>query len=62
VSPYAYSSTNHLGATGAYMGTIQNGVLVQQGPVLITDTSQSGAITSDSTPQPPAPASGIPSP
>jgi ABC-type branched-subunit amino acid transport system substrate-binding protein len=62
VSPYAYSSTNHLGATGAYMGTIENGVLVQQGPVLITDTSQSGAITPDSTPQPAAPASGIPSP
>jgi branched-chain amino acid transport system substrate-binding protein len=62
VSPYAYSSTNHLGATGAYMGTIENGVLVQQGPVLITDTSPTGPITSDTAAQPPAPASGIPSP
>jgi ABC-type branched-subunit amino acid transport system substrate-binding protein len=62
VAPYAYSHTNHLGGTGAYMGTIQNGVLVQQGPVLITDTSQGGAITPDTAPQPAAPASGIPSP
>jgi ABC-type branched-subunit amino acid transport system substrate-binding protein len=62
VSPYAFSATNHNGATGAYMGTIENGVLVQQGPVLITDTSQGGAITPDTTPQPAAPASGIPSP
>jgi ABC-type branched-subunit amino acid transport system substrate-binding protein len=62
VAPYSYSATDHNGGTGAYMGTIQNGVLVQQGPVLTTDTSPSGAITSDTTPQPPAPASGIPSP
>jgi hypothetical protein len=62
VSPYAYSSTDHLGATGAYMGTIENGVLVQQGPVLTTDTSPTGAITPDTTAQPTAPASGIPSP
>ena len=62
VAPYAYSSTNHLGGTGAYMGTIQNGVLVPQGPVLITDTSPTGAITPYTTTQPLAPASGIPSP
>ena len=62
VAPYAFSATNHNGATGAYMGTIENGVLVQQGPVLITDTSPTGGITSDTTAQPPAPASGIPSP
>src|SRR5580692_10734530 len=29
VAPFAYSSSNHLGVTGAYMGTIQNGVVVQ---------------------------------
>ena len=62
VAPYAFSATNHNGATGAYMGTIENGVLVQQGPVLITDTPPTGGITSDTTAQPPAPASGIPSP
>jgi hypothetical protein len=62
VAPYAYSPTNHNGLTGAYIGTIENGVLVEQGPVLVTDTSAAGAITSFTTPQPPAPASGIPSP
>jgi ABC-type branched-subunit amino acid transport system substrate-binding protein len=62
VSPYAYSSSDHLGATGAYMGTIENGVLVQQGPVLTTDTTPTGAITPTSAAQPAAPASGIPSP
>jgi ABC-type branched-subunit amino acid transport system substrate-binding protein len=62
VSPMAYSSSDHNGATGAYMGTIENGVLVQQGPVLVTDTSPTGAITADNTPQPAVPASGIPSP
>ena len=41
---------------------IENGVLVQMGPVLVTDTSPTGAITPYTTPQPPAPASGIPSP
>jgi ABC-type branched-subunit amino acid transport system substrate-binding protein len=61
VSPFAFSASNHNGATGAYMGTIMNGVLVQQGPVLITDTSPTGAITSSTASQPAAPASGIPS-
>ena len=37
VAPYAYSSSDHKGVTGAYMGVIQNGQLVQQGPVLTTD-------------------------
>ena len=62
VAPYAYSATDHNGSTGAYMGTIENGVLVQQGPVLVTNTSPTGPITSYTAPQPPAPASGIPSP
>lgn len=62
VAPYAYSASDHNGGTGAYVGTIENGVLVQQGPVLITDTSPTGAITSYTTPQPAVPASGIPSP
>jgi ABC-type branched-subunit amino acid transport system substrate-binding protein len=62
VAPYAYSATNHDGITGAYMGVIKNGVLVQQGPVLVTDTSPTGAVTSFTTTQPAAPASGVPSP
>ena len=43
VAPFAYAADDHLGATGAYMGIIQNGVIVQQGSVLTTDTSASGA-------------------
>jgi branched-chain amino acid transport system substrate-binding protein len=62
VAPYAYSGTDHDGITGAYMGVIQNGVLVQTGPVQVTDTSPNGAIKTYSTAQPAAPASGIPSP
>jgi len=62
VAPYAFSATNHNGFTGSYMGKIENGVVVQIGPVQTTDTSATGAITTYSTPQPAAPASGIPSP
>ncbi len=62
VAPYAYSATNHDGITGAYMGVIKNGVLVQTGPVQVTDTSPTGAINTFTTAQPAAPASGIPSP
>ena len=43
VAPYAYSASDHSGITGAYMGVIKNGALVQEGPVLTTDTSASGA-------------------
>ncbi len=62
VAPFAYSSTNHAGATGAYIGVIQNGVGVQQGPVLTTDTSATGPVTTFTGTQQQAPASGIPSP
>jgi len=60
VAPYSYSSSNHAGITGAYMGVIQNGVVVQQGSVLVTDASASGAITTYSGTEQQAPASGIP--
>ena len=56
VAPFAYSKTNHDGITGAYIGVIKNGVLVQKGPVLTTDTSSSGAITPDTTAPSAAPA------
>jgi branched-chain amino acid transport system substrate-binding protein len=62
VAPYAYSSSDHSGSTGAFMGIIQNGQLVQQGSVLITDDSASGAITTFTGTEQQAPASGIPSP
>jgi branched-chain amino acid transport system substrate-binding protein len=61
VAPYAYSSTDHAGMTGAYIGVIKNGVLMPQGHVLVTDTSPTGAITPYMTAQPAAPASGVPS-
>jgi branched-chain amino acid transport system substrate-binding protein len=61
VAPFAYSSSNHLGVTGAYMGTIQNGVVVQQGSVLTTDTTATGPITTYTGSEEQAPASGIPS-
>jgi branched-chain amino acid transport system substrate-binding protein len=61
VAPTAYSSTDHDGATGAYIGEIENGVEVQKGPVMVTDTTSTGAVTqyTGSTQSPPA--SGIPS-
>jgi ABC-type branched-subunit amino acid transport system substrate-binding protein len=62
IAPYSYSSSDHMGITGAYMGVIQNGQLVQQGSVLITDDSASGAISTFSGSEQQAPASGIPSP
>jgi branched-chain amino acid transport system substrate-binding protein len=61
VAPYAYSSTNHNGITGAYMAEIENGALVPLGPVLVTDDSATGGFTTAPA-QPAAPASGIPSP
>ena len=62
VAPYSYSSSDHMGITGAYIGVIQNGQIVQQGPVLTTDESASGAISNFSGSEQQAPASGIPSP
>jgi ABC-type branched-subunit amino acid transport system substrate-binding protein len=62
VSQFAYAAGNHAGATGAYIGIINNGVVTQQGPVLVTDTSASGAITTYTGTEQQAPASGIPSP
>ncbi len=61
VAPYDYSSTDHGGMTGAYIGVINKGVVVQQGPVLTTDASASGAITPYTGGEQAAPASGIPS-
>jgi hypothetical protein len=62
VAPYSYSSSDHAGITGAYMGVIQNGVVMQQGSVLVTDDSASGAVTAYSGSEQQAPASGVPSP
>jgi branched-chain amino acid transport system substrate-binding protein len=60
VAPYAYSSTDHDGITGAYIGVIKNGALVQQGPVYVTDASPTGAVTAYTGSEQAAPASGMP--
>jgi branched-chain amino acid transport system substrate-binding protein len=61
LAPFGYSSTNHFGVTGAVMGVIQNGVIVQQGKVLVTDATPTGAITTYTGTEQTPPASGIPS-
>ena len=61
LAPYAYSATDHAGMTGAYIAKIDNGVFVQQGPVMVTDTTPTGAITTFTGTEQQAPASGIPS-
>jgi ABC-type branched-subunit amino acid transport system substrate-binding protein len=60
VAPYDYSSTDHGGIMGAFIGMIKNGAIVQQGPVLTTDTTPAGAVTPYTGTQPAAPASGMP--
>jgi ABC-type branched-subunit amino acid transport system substrate-binding protein len=62
VAPFAYSAGSHDGVTGAYIGVIKNGVLVRQGPVLTTDASASGAVSTYSGSEQQAPANGVPSP
>jgi branched-chain amino acid transport system substrate-binding protein len=62
VAPFAYSSSDHDGITGAYIGVIKNGAIVPQGHVLVTDNTPTGAVSDFMTAQPPAPSSGIPSP
>ena len=62
VAPFAYSSTDHNGITGAYIGTIKDGALVADTGVFVTDDSPTGPVTAYTKPQPTAPASGIPSP
>jgi branched-chain amino acid transport system substrate-binding protein len=61
VAPYAYSSSDHAGVTGAYIGIMNNGGLTQQGSVLTTDDTSTGAITTFAGTEQQAPASGIPS-
>jgi ABC-type branched-subunit amino acid transport system substrate-binding protein len=60
VAPYDYSPTDHGGMTGAYIGVINNGAIVKQGPVWTTDTTPTGPVTQYTGTQPAAPASGMP--
>ena len=59
VAPYAYSSSDHNGITGAYMAIIKNGVLVAQGGTAVTDDSPTGKVTPFSGQQSAPPANGI---
>ena len=60
LAPYAYSASDHSGITGASIGVIKNGVIVQQGPVYVTDTTPAGAVTPFTGSEQTAPASGMP--
>ncbi len=60
VAPYAYSASDHSGITGSYIGVINNGVLVQQGPVYVTDATPTGPVTTYTGSEQTAPASGMP--
>jgi branched-chain amino acid transport system substrate-binding protein len=62
LAPFDYSSTSHFGVTGAAIGIITNGVIVEQGSTLVTDTTATGPITAYTGTEQTAPASGIPSP
>jgi branched-chain amino acid transport system substrate-binding protein len=62
VAPYAYSSTDHNGVTGAYMGVIKNGLLVPTSGTFVTDDTPTGPVTTLTSSPPNAPSSGIPSP
>ena len=62
IAPFAYGMDNHNGVTGAFMAVMHNGGLTQEGSVLTTDTTASGAITTYTGTEQQASASGIPSP
>lgn len=59
VVPFAYGTGSHAGYTGTRIGTIKGQNVVPSGPALTTDDGD-GPITPYTTPQPPAPANGIP--
>jgi branched-chain amino acid transport system substrate-binding protein len=59
--PFRYSSSVHGGFSGAEMGQIRHGKIVLFGGPLVTEPSASSPIKPYSTPQPPPPATGIPS-
>jgi branched-chain amino acid transport system substrate-binding protein len=61
LSPYAYSSSNHLGLTGVRIVTIgADGTATPMGPVMITDDTATGPITAYTGPPGVPPANGIP--
>ena len=57
--PFAFSKSSHAGYTGAQIGKISGNTIVLSGTPLTTDDG-TGAIQPYTTPQPQAPANGIP--
>lgn len=60
VAGLAFSSSDHLGVTGGYVGVLRGGALSPLTGVLATDGNVSGPVAPDPVAQPPAPASGLP--
>ena len=58
--PFRYSKTDHGGYSGAQMAKVQGSSIKAFGPVLTTDPSANGPITTYSGGQPAPPASGVP--
>ncbi|WP_037599661.1 ABC transporter substrate-binding protein [Streptacidiphilus rugosus] len=61
LTPLDYSHTSHGGYTGAQIGVVKGDTVVLQGQPLTTDDGK-GPVVPYTTPQAPAPASGIPAP
>lgn len=57
--PFRYSSSSHAGFTGVQVGTITNGAIKLTGTPMTTDDG-SGPLKPYTTPQPTAPANGLP--
>lgn len=59
-APLEYSTSDHTGPEGAYIGIMRQGSLLPMSDVLVTDDSTTGAVTTYAYPQQTAPADGIP--
>lgn len=60
VARLAFSSSDHLGVTGGYVGVLRGGTLSALTGVLTADDGLTGTVAPDEVAQPPAPASGLP--
>ncbi len=58
--PFTYSPDDHSGYTGTQIDVVKSGVATPTGPIYTTDDGN-GPLTEYSTPQPDAPANGLPS-
>ena len=57
--PFRYSATDHAGYAGTQIVTVKKGVAVPTGPIYTTDDGEA-PLTEYTTPQPQAPADGLP--